>query len=93
MDHGSWIANSWVVDHGSRIAMLVSSCSIVGHGSPCWFRCACRVVSWVVDRKFVGREFVGCALWCWVADGVIWCWVTSVGFSDEETEMRDREER
>ena len=38
-----------------------------------------------MDRKFVGREFFGCALWCWVA---------AAGFNDDgETEMRDRYER
>ena len=28
---------------------------------PSWFF---RVGLWVVDREFVSREFVGCALWC-----------------------------
>ena len=28
-----------------------------------------------------------------VADGVIWCWVAATGFGNEETRMRDRDER
>ena len=38
----------------------------VGRGLPCLF---CHVGSWVMDYEFVGREFVGYALWCWVTGG------------------------
>ena len=48
----------------------------------------CRVGSWVVDR-----EFVGCALWCWVAGGCCgWCdMVLGLAMKRQgwETKMRD----
>ena len=70
--------------------MLVSPCSIVGRGSPCWFHRACRVGLWVVDR-----EFVGCALWCWVMGGCCG-WrdmVLGSAMERQRRETRDRGER
>ena len=72
---------SWVVDRHVGFTMLVLLS---------WF---CRVESWVVDRKFVGHEFLGCALWCWVAGGCCgWCdMVLGLAMKRQgwETEMRD----
>ena len=64
--------------------------------------------SWVVDRRADGVIWCwvagsgfgdGVAVLCGVglrvavADGVVWCWVVGAGFSDEETGMRDKDER
>ena len=74
---------SWVVDR-----------EFVGCGSPCWFR---RVGFVVLDRgSWIANSWAvlyGAGLWVAVADGVIWCWVTGARFGDEETGMRDRDER
>ena len=46
--------------------------------------------SWVTNFWAV---LCGVGLRVAVADGVVWCWVVSAGFSDEETGMRDKDER
>ena len=69
-------------------------CEFVGCGLPCWFR---RVGFAVLDHGlWIANSWVvlcGAGLRVAVADGVIWCWVAGAGFSDGETEMRDRDER
>ena len=67
--------------------------------SPCWF---CLVGfsmlnrgSWIANSWVTNSWAVlcGAGLRVAVADGVIWCWVVGAGFSDEETGMRDKDER
>ena len=86
MDRGSWIANSWVVDRRVGFAVLVVLVS------PSWF---CRVESWVMDRKFMGRGY-------WIRESPIYTnsWVAAAGFGEGDErderqgrEMRDRGER
>ena len=76
----------------------------MGRGSPCWFRRVGFAVlnrgswianSWIANSWVANSWAVLCVagLRVAVADGVIWCWVAATGFGDEETRMRDRDER
>ena len=76
--------------------------AFVGHGSPCWFCRAPRIGFAVLNRgSWIANSWVanswamlcGVGLRVAVANGVIWCWVAATGFGNEETRMRDRDER
>ena len=69
----------------------------MGHGSPCWSRRAPRVGFAMLNRgSWIANSWAmlcGVGLRVAVANGVIWCWVAATGFGNEETRMRDRDER